>query len=192
MNEIKAIETIYKGFRFRSRLEARYAVFFDALNVDWEYEKEGYDLGDGIHYLPDFWIPLDKEFFPGWGFWVEIKPAEPSEAERTKLELLAVGTGHTTVCFWGSVWSRDCGATVYKHSLPDHGKFPRPYITSGKIWFNQLDELRVGIFDQKSNRYHHLPFPYWVGLNPDRVQDAFAASKYARFEFGESGITGRH
>jgi hypothetical protein len=44
MNNIKAIETIYKGYRFRSRLEARWAVFFDALEIDWEYEKEGYVL----------------------------------------------------------------------------------------------------------------------------------------------------
>lgn len=26
---IKAIDTIYKGYKFRSRLEARWAVFFD-------------------------------------------------------------------------------------------------------------------------------------------------------------------
>lgn len=41
---IKAIETGYKGFRFRSRLEARWAIFFDVLDVPWEYEPEGFDL----------------------------------------------------------------------------------------------------------------------------------------------------
>ena len=51
---MKAIQTKYKGYLFRSRLEARWAVFFDACGVDWEYEPEGYDLGDGIRYLPDF------------------------------------------------------------------------------------------------------------------------------------------
>jgi hypothetical protein len=54
MNEIKPIETFYKGYRFRSRAEARWAVFFDACNVEWEYEPEGYDLGNGLGYLPDF------------------------------------------------------------------------------------------------------------------------------------------
>lgn len=54
MSEIKAIQTEYKGYLFRSRLEARWAVFFDACGVDWEYEPEGYDLGDGLFYLPDF------------------------------------------------------------------------------------------------------------------------------------------
>ena len=53
-NQLKPIETYYNGYRFRSRLEARWAVFFDALGVKWEYEPEGFDLGGGIYYLPDF------------------------------------------------------------------------------------------------------------------------------------------
>ena len=50
---IKAIETVYNGYRFRSRLEARWAVFFDALGLEYEYEPEGFSLGAG-GYLPDF------------------------------------------------------------------------------------------------------------------------------------------
>lgn len=53
---VKAIETIYRGYRFRSRLEARWAIFFDAMGEPWEYEKEGFDL-KGVRYLPDFWLP---------------------------------------------------------------------------------------------------------------------------------------
>jgi len=67
---IKAIETVYKGYRFRSRLEARWAVFFDALGLEWGYEVEGLDLG-GLWYLPDFYIP-DLEYR-----WIEIKPRLP-------------------------------------------------------------------------------------------------------------------
>lgn len=44
---MKAIQTEYKGYLFRSRLEARWAVFFDACGIAWEYEPEGYDLGNG-------------------------------------------------------------------------------------------------------------------------------------------------
>lgn len=58
----KPIETIYKGYKFRSRLEARWAVFFDALGVQWEYEKEGYELGELGWYLPDFYLPDSKLF----------------------------------------------------------------------------------------------------------------------------------
>lgn len=54
MNDIKPIETEYNGYRFRSRLEARWAVFFDAMGIKYEYEPEGYVLQDGECYLPDF------------------------------------------------------------------------------------------------------------------------------------------
>jgi hypothetical protein len=66
---MKAIETRYNGHRFRSRLEARWAVFFDWLEVEWEYEPEGFELNNGTKYLPDFYLPK----FEG-GCWVEIKP----------------------------------------------------------------------------------------------------------------------
>jgi nucleoside 2-deoxyribosyltransferase len=66
---IKAIETRYKGYRFRSRLEARWAVFFDALGLEWEYEPEGFDLGDAGWYLPDFRVTLKN----GAYYYVEIK-----------------------------------------------------------------------------------------------------------------------
>lgn len=54
MGNIKPIETEYKGYKFRSRLEARWAVFFDSMGIEWEYETEGYVLKDGTKYLPDF------------------------------------------------------------------------------------------------------------------------------------------
>lgn len=70
--DAKPIETIYNGYRFRSRLEARWAVFFDAVGLTYEYEKQGFDLGDGIRYLPDFWLPSLR-------MWVEIKAELESE-----------------------------------------------------------------------------------------------------------------
>lgn len=82
---IKAIETQYKGYKFRSRLEARWAVFFDALGVCWEYEKEGYQLGDGTYYLPDFWLPTQSTF-------VEIKPENSDQ--RSRLIYLAGKMGY--------------------------------------------------------------------------------------------------
>lgn len=51
---IKAIETAYAGITFRSRLEARYAVFMDAVGIMWEYEPERVQLPGGGTYLPDF------------------------------------------------------------------------------------------------------------------------------------------
>ena len=53
--DIKPIETKYNGFRFRSRLEARWAVFFDMIGLKYEYEIEGFEM-NGVRYLPDFYI----------------------------------------------------------------------------------------------------------------------------------------
>lgn len=75
---IKAIETRYKGYRFRSRLEARWAVFFDRLELDWEYEPEGFDLGQFGYYLPDF-----KVFTPqGEVMWYEIKAQNVKDSAK--------------------------------------------------------------------------------------------------------------
>lgn len=64
---IKAIDTVYKGCRFRSRLEARWSVFFDALGVRWEYEPQGYLVGAKRRpYLPDFYLTELR-------WWVEVK-----------------------------------------------------------------------------------------------------------------------
>ena len=64
---IDAIETHYAGCRFRSRLEARWAVFFDFLGIPWDYEPQGYEVGEKRRrYLPDFWLP-------SLGVWVEVK-----------------------------------------------------------------------------------------------------------------------
>jgi hypothetical protein len=54
---IKPIETVYNGYRFRSRLEAKWAVFFDAAGIKYQYEPEGFELEDGTRYLPDFYLP---------------------------------------------------------------------------------------------------------------------------------------
>lgn len=81
---IKPIETVYKGFRFRSRLEARWAVFFDGLGIEWEYEREGFELGDAGRYLPDFWLPRQR-------YWIEIKAEYPPARERKKLQAFAWG-----------------------------------------------------------------------------------------------------
>jgi len=59
---IKAIPTKYKGYYFRSRLEARWAVFFDVAEIKWEYEPQGFSV-DGTPYLPDFYLPELRCYF---------------------------------------------------------------------------------------------------------------------------------
>lgn len=67
------IETNYNGILFRSRLEARWAMFFDLIQARWNYEPEGFTNGDDS-YLPDFVlynVALRDESSP---LYIEIKP----------------------------------------------------------------------------------------------------------------------
>ena len=76
--DIKPIETFYNGYRFRSRLEARVAVLFDAISMPYEYEPEGYELKDGRRYLPDFYLRTENMFVEVKG----IRPGIEKELER--------------------------------------------------------------------------------------------------------------
>lgn len=90
---LKAIDTSYAGHRFRSRTEARWAVFLDALGVAWTYEEEGFELPSG-RYLPDFWLPDLKG-------WIEVKGKAPTREERAKLAELIDGSGHSAAIVTG-------------------------------------------------------------------------------------------
>lgn len=69
---MKALETHWRGYRFRSRTEARWAVFFDAYGLRWEYEPEAVNVG-GVNYLPDF-----RVYIPNWcsTVWLEVKSSD--------------------------------------------------------------------------------------------------------------------
>lgn len=101
---ITPIVTKYAGYRFRSRLEARWAVFMDALGVAYDYEREGYPLSNG-YYLPDFWLPRQE-------CWMEIKGATPTENEWRSCLFLAERTGYHTLLFAGNI-GPDASAEIF-------------------------------------------------------------------------------
>lgn len=69
------IETNYRGTLFRSRLEAKWAAFFDGMGWEWEYEPF-----DGDRYIPDFVLLGAKPVL------VEVKPAPTLAALAAPLE----------------------------------------------------------------------------------------------------------
>lgn len=80
--QIKPIPTRYNGYHFRSRLEARWAVFFDALGLEWEYEPQGFELPSGL-YLPDFRVSYPDQK----NCWFECKGSleDVSDAEWARM-----------------------------------------------------------------------------------------------------------
>lgn len=158
---IKAIETQYKGYRFRSRLEARWAVFFDAMGIEWEYEKEGYELPDGIRYLPDFWLPECKTF-------AEIKPAEGGDFAKAKA--LAEITHNTFLLLEG---------------LPSLGKYYYPgyvfYCNTGIRYFEMIAFSEIGTSGKIYVDHYGR-----VDSTKKRIDAAATAARSARFEHGET------
>lgn len=74
-----AVPTTYASTRFRSRLEADWAVTLDGLGILWEYEPELIVLPSGTQYVPDFWLPEV-------GTWLEVKgPNTPRREKATEL-----------------------------------------------------------------------------------------------------------
>ena len=97
INLTRAIETPYNGIDFRSRLEARWAIYFDVMGIRWHYEPEcfeidlGYDpdyqSSETVLWLPDFYLPkLDA--------WVEVKGQYSHEHNKFFDTLLAAASKH--------------------------------------------------------------------------------------------------
>ena len=79
---MKAIATEYRGTQYRSRLEARWAVFFRWMGMKYEYEPfEFSDATVGVC-RPDFALDGD-------GFIVEVKPVFPTRLELLKMRAVA-------------------------------------------------------------------------------------------------------
>lgn len=104
---MKPIDTLYKSNFFRSRLEARWAVFFDALGVSYDYEPQGFKH-EGEYYLPDFYLPgcylRHKK-----GLYLEIKPQSFSQQDYYPSRWFT----DNLVLFIGmpekNIWGRDLG-----------------------------------------------------------------------------------
>jgi hypothetical protein len=83
---MQVIETNFDGHLFRSRTEARWAVFFKAATIRYEYEKEGFNFS-GRWYLPDFWLPE-------MGLWFEVKGDQPTAEEQALCRELSIQSRH--------------------------------------------------------------------------------------------------
>jgi hypothetical protein len=173
---MKAIQTRYKGFFFRSRLEARWAVYFDAMGYSWEYEPEGFVLSDGSKYLPDFRMRINDSNGESWVFWFEVKHAG---AGSGKAELFADDLSASVH------WSD--GVVILLDGPPERMKLYRQLgeLYSDTGWW--LDGLRDRPThdDQGNWTLAEAVDCGWIG---DDIR-AVEAARSARFEFGESGAS---
>lgn len=184
----KAIQTEWNGRLFRSRLEARWAVYFESLGRPWVYEPEGYDLPSG-RYLPDFWLPTNESEHPVAGYFCEIKPEEPSEREKALAMELFMATSHRVLIVCGQPVEGKCW--VWKIHGPiawDDGRSTPPHWMRG----HELDDdFVMSVNETRSffplfHTFHNAKGAKYDTVPPDgAVRRALRAASTARFEHGE-------
>ena len=194
MNAIRAIETRYKGYRFRSRLEARWAVFFDALNLRWEYEPEGFTTSAGP-YLPDFrvWTPQ------GQPIWYEVKPEHVEQdakfsafvldltlREEVRTDLLRGDPWHMISELKATVCPR-CGRvhlSDVKYAKVGDGEFSLDcFYCDWETPCGGGHDVEFGVWDYYPHKGHiHFWAPFFA-----LVSHAAGQARAARFEHGERG-----
>lgn len=196
MPNYKPIETEYNGYRFRSRLEARWAVFFDAMDIRYEYEYDGYE-SYGYYYLPDFWLPDYK-------IHAEVKgatcrgqiPKEDAEKMSWMIDyggpcsngIILLGNlpdpAHAEDLNW-ALWKWDGKGMEYGWLMFSERPDPESYfdcydVQSAPHYFNKNDDIVLT----------HANYPcYWNGkpaVHDTRIELALRKARQARFEHGET------
>ena len=78
------IKTVYNGYLFKSKLEAKWAVFFDRIGIGYQYEPEAFAVEGGWYtpdfYLPDVYLRSNEES----GVYIEVKPTQWRYNNTTK------------------------------------------------------------------------------------------------------------
>lgn len=189
---MKAIQTRYAGCHFRSRLEARWAVFLDRMRVHWLYEAEGFELAKSGRYLPDF-------FLPDSGAWLEVKGSRPTQREvHCALELAY----HLSMEERGVV--RMLAGDMPRAPQTIAGVSGIPILRAQPAYIVMSDERGlvgeedVHIFDQgmvvSGRQAARTPVEEWqlgqghwgfVDASAEEIQSALTAARSARFEHGE-------
>lgn len=200
---IAPIQTYYNGYHFRSRLEARWAVFFDEIGVEYEYEPEGFKTSDGTCYLPDF-----KLYNVGGRnsysdiLWVEVKGVLTKE-DLNKIKkfnnyhdsngewvienpIFIVGDipyVPTTDALCDYVCNKYYNDSWRSGSVDDY-YYNLEYVDGDYFggFFVRLQDGRVVLEDIN---YNGRDMRHWI-YDEDKTVQSYARARQARFEHGET------
>ena len=196
---IPSKSTKYNGYNFRSRLEARWAVFFDALGIKYHYEYRDFLLPSGKRYLPDFFLP---NFYPlsdciegTRGIYAEIKHVFDEKSkdkcrqlcEMTHTDCLMLESVPDFKIFEAFCYTEDgCFAEHndgHKNFLPDWistGYSVKTY--RGVMCAFEYRDSNSTIFWEPGYDGLDIPISDFIGLG-ERFINAVFESRAKRFEF---------
>ena len=187
----RSLSTLYADNYFRSRLEARWAVFFDCLGVKWRYEIEGFSCGDFGEYLPDFWLPDLKAI-------VEIKPEQPTELECEKLRTVGLFLAESRSEHWNCFIATEAIKQLDQYGVPVTFDMVHPHWDSPYWWCRCNDCGKAGLqFEGRADRLpckHRKPTLCQLSAHGDKgrtyddplLKMAYNEAICARFEHGEN------
>jgi hypothetical protein len=203
---IQAIDTLYRGCYFRSRLEARWAIVFDVLKIAWRYEPEAYRVGpDGLAYLPDFHLP-------DLGTWVEVKGDEADFATKADVYGAAVdpdsglpGMANSMITtrgllVLGPIPAVEPDSRRPVHTLIQHGMWRPEFTGLHRTWAGFTDDSRIAVVKASAETCTPTEFPgaeevpYTATarcsgpFGSNKVALAYAMARAARFDQGKRSL----
>ena len=198
--KVSAVETVYNGYRFRSRLEARWAVFFDYLGVEYEYEPEGFKLPSGKTYLPDFRVKCygtrgecTDNFFD---LYIEVKGRMTQEDADKIFEFC----GRNDPDFWNPEINKKYESILVVGDIPNGDMYEAQSYDLG--CYERMDGIAIYPWNYETIDGDH--FACYPAVSEDGrfyldgddsnyqtmdigvIKSAFLFAKQARFEYGET------
>lgn len=152
---MKSLPTTYNGTIFRSRTEARWAVFFTNVGWEWIYENQGYELNSGGLYLPDFEITLPNSD----RYFVEVKPNTfdkfDNDEYMDKLQRFTTEAGCDLVILDGNPSCKPFD--LVSHSLAGR-QLECAFLQDYEPYVRRIDEYWMGYLqlDERTGRFYTM------------------------------------
>lgn len=197
MSRIESIDTHYDGHKFRSRIEAKWAVFFNSMDIEYLYEPEGFELPSGDRYLPDFYLPdVGMRSTEDTGVWIEVKSiidsdsgwdGEPfdtltefAKAKKEPVALLVGEVGNGVMDNSDIYEIQDYDGNI----LIDHPMVIVECVSCGRIKI-EFQESNYMTCEQCYSRMAGHASDQFSRIGSLKIEGAVDDANYARFEHGE-------
>lgn len=181
LSSFGAIQTAYRAFEFRSRLEAKWAMFFDLCGWNWAYEPT-----ERHGYIPDFVLGFRPTL-------VEVKPffhmkdwSDPDKGNAIQ-KIIQSGINEPVILLGDDPTWISVSLTVAGDMAPAIGWLAEPISIDGQRDF-EITRLHFG-YTEGNRKLGLCPLDSgWVNLIHNPPDNCQAKNKWARVELERADI----